>query len=219
MHVTPTSDDRGPERVRPPVIFGASPSLLRVFAPEDLPELARRLPEVVLPHPLRLLTRRVRQDWNVDGKGRSVLLEHDDADVAAAVVVDIAQKAQALLIWVSARELVSSELAFPQRAMSSVMRFALRLGHCLVYVHDFDAIAQPDPLYPSHYARRATHDVVSAMSATDARRGDVMLLTSVSPGTLDRSVVIDRFDVAVRLDGTSTARAGREWGGSLTDVA
>lgn len=212
-----TMGGRGADEIRPPVIFGASPSLLRVFTPEELPKLASQLPQVRLPRPLRLLTRKVREDWTVDGKGRSVLLEHDDPDVAASVVVDIARTAQVLLIWVSARELVSSELAFPQRAMSSVMRFALRHGHCLVYVHDFDAIAQPKPLYPSHYARRATHDVVSAMSSTDARRGDVMLLTSVSPGTLDRSVVIDRFDVAVRLDASSTAP--KDLDGSLTDVA
>jgi len=217
MHAKTKTDDRGDGRVRPPVIFGASPSLLRVFTPDELPRLAAQLPQVRLPRPLRLLTRKVREDWTVDGRGRSMLLEHDDADVAASVVVDIAQTAQVMLIWVSARELVSSELAFPQRAMSSVMRFALRQGHCLVYVHDFDAIAQPKPLYPSHYARRATHDVVSAMSATDARRGDVMLLTSVSPGTLDRSVIIDRFDVAVRLE-TSTA-ASKDWEDPLIDVA
>lgn len=217
MHDMTATGGRGVDGIRPPVIFGASPSLLRVFTPDELPKLAEQLPQVRLPRPLRLLTRKVREDWTVDGKGRSVLLEHDDPDVAASVVVDIARTAQVLLIWVSARELVSSELAFPQRAMSSVMRFALRNGHCLVYVHDFDAIAQPKPLYPSHYARRATHDVVSAMSSTDARRGDVMLLTSVSPGTLDRSVVIDRFDVAVRLDASSTASQDLE--GSLTDVA
>lgn len=220
MQAMTTTGDRGADRVRPPVIFGASPSLLRVFTPEELPQLAEQLPQVNLPRPLRLLTRKVREDWTIDGKGRSVLLEHDDADVAAAVVVDIARTAQVLLIWVSARELVSSELAFPQRAMSGVMRFALRHGHCLVYVHDFDAIAQPKPLYPSHYARRATHDVVSAMSATDARRGDVMLLTSVSPGTLDRSVIIDRFDVAVRLEVCTPATASKDWGADpLTDVA
>jgi len=217
MHAMTTTGDRGADGIRPPVIFGASPSLLRVFTPDELPHLAEQLPQVRLPRPLRLLTRKVREDWTIDGTGRSILLEHADADVAASVVVGIARMAQAPLIWVSARELVSSELAFPQRAMSSVMRFALRHGHCVVYVHDFDAIAQPKPLYPSHYARRATHDVVSAMSATDARRGDVMLLTSVSPGTLDRSVVIDRFDVAVRLE--TSAAASKEWAGSMTDVA
>lgn len=205
------------DRLRPPVIFGASPSLLRVFEPGELSELAAGLPEVQLPRPLRLLTRGVGDDWTVDGRGRAVLLETEDPDLAASVVVDIATSAGVPLIWVSARELVSSELAFPQRAMSSVVRFALAHAPCVVYVHDFDAIAHPSPLYPSHYARRATHDVVSALRTADARRGEILMLTSVSPGTLDRSVVIDRFDVAVRLT-AEVAQAGGV-GERLPDVA
>jgi hypothetical protein len=160
----------------------------------------------------------VRGDRAADHTGLAVLLEHEVADVAAAVVVEIARGASIPLLWVSARELVSSELAFPQRAMSGIVRFALRNGPNLVYVHDFDAIARPSPSYPSHYARRATHDVVSAIRTPDARRGDVMLLTSASPGTLDRSVVIDRFDVAIRL-GSGTLPAMDVWAGQLPDVA
>lgn len=207
-----------PNPIRPPVIFGASPSLLRVFMPTELPALARRLPEAQVPRPLRLLTRKVRDDWSAERTGMSVLLEHEVADVAAAVVVGIARAAQVPLLWVSARELVSSELAFPQRAMSGIVRFALRSGPCLVYVHDFDAIARPNAAYPSHYARRATHDVVSAMRTPDASRGDVMLLTSVSPETLDRSVVIDRFDVAIRLQ-LDPGPAVDGWPDPLSDVA
>jgi hypothetical protein len=38
------------------------------------------------------------------------------------------------------------------------------------------------------------------MRTADSQRGELMLITSASPGMLDRSLVIDRFDVAIRLD-------------------
>lgn len=207
-----------PAPARPPVIFGASPTLVRVFTSEELPERARQLPPAPLPAPLRLLTHRLRDNWADDRTGRAVLLEHDIADVAAAVVVGVARTAQVPLIWISARELVSSELAFPQRAMNAIVRFAVDRGRAVLYVHDFDAIARPSSTYPSHYARRATHDVLAAMRNADSQRGELMLVTSASPGVLDRSLVIDRFDVAIRLDvGTPPAvPAGPD---ELPDVA
>jgi hypothetical protein len=186
--------------VRPPVIFGASPTLVRVLTPEELAERARHLPQVRLPAPLRLLSRTLRDNWTDERTARAVLLEVADADVAAAVVVEIARSLQVSLIWISARELVSSELAFPQRAMSAIVRFAVGRGRALLYVHDFDAIARPGSTYPSHYARRATHDVLAAVRSADAQRGELVLMTSASPGTLDRSLVIDRFDLALPLD-------------------
>jgi ATPase family associated with various cellular activities (AAA) len=190
----------GSPAIRSPVIFGASPTLVRVFTPDELPERARQLPAVRLPAPLRLLTHRLHEDWTDDRVGRAVLLEHDDPDVAAAVVVGLASGTNVPLIWISARELVSSELAFPQRAMNAIVRFAVDRGRAVLYVHDFDAIARPRSTYPSHYARRATHDVLAAMRTADSQRGELMLVTSASPGMLDRSLVIDRFDVAIHLD-------------------
>lgn len=210
--------DGSPAAVRLPVIFGASPTLVRVFTPDELAERARHLPAVRLPAPLRLLTRRLREDWTDDRCGRAVLLEHDVADVAAAVAVGIARGAQVPLIWISARELVSSELAFPQRAMSGIVRFAAGRGRAVLYVHDFDAIARPGSTYPSHYARRATHDVLAAVRAADPQRGELMLITSASPGTLDRSLVIDRFDVAIRLEG-GTPPPVTGWDDKVPDVA
>jgi ATPase family associated with various cellular activities (AAA) len=195
----------GTPAIRSPVIFGASPTLVRVFTPEELPERAGQLPAVQLPAPLRLLTHRLHEDWTDDRIGRAVLLEHDDPDVAAAVVVGLANSAHVPLIWISARELVSSELAFPQRAMNAIVRFAVDRGRAVLYVHDFDAIARPRSTYPSHYARRATHDVLAAMRTADSQRGELMLITSASPGMLDRSLVIDRFDVAIRLESGTTA--------------
>jgi hypothetical protein len=186
--------------VRPPVIFGASPSLVRVLVPEELAERAHHLPAVRLPAPLRLLSRNLRDNWTDERTARAVLLEVSDADVAAAVVVEIARGLQVSVIWISARELVSSELAFPQRAMSAIVRFAVGRGRALLYVHDFDAIARPGSAYPSHYARRATHDVLAAVRSVDAQRGELALITSASPGTLDGSLVIDRFDLAIPLD-------------------
>lgn len=188
--------DQGVGRRRgPPVIFGAGPSLLQVYRADELRGVAGRLPRPASDHVVRQITR----------TGRSVLLEHANLEVAAATVVAAAAAARVPLVWVSARELVSSELAFPQRAMNAVMRYALGLSagaqsSGVVYVHDFGAIAHPEPLYPSHYARRATHDVVSALHTPDARRSTLLLMTSVTPGTLDRSVVVDRFDLAVCLD-------------------
>ena len=84
--------------------------------------------------------------------------------------------------------------------MNAIVRFAVARGPAVLYVHDFDAIARPRSTYPSHYARRATHDVLAAMRTADSQRGELMLITSASPGMLDRSLVIDRFDVAIRLD-------------------
>lgn len=196
----PTNQTTETAAVRPPVIFGASPSLVRVLPPGELDERARSLPEVRLPAPLRLLSRTLRDDWTDERTARAVLLEVGDADVAAAVVVEIARDLQVSVIWISARELVSSELAFPQRAMSAIVRFAVGRGRALLYVHDFDAIARPGSTYPSHYARRATHDVLAAVRSADAKRGELVLITSASPGTLDRSLVIDRFDLAIPLD-------------------
>jgi hypothetical protein len=203
---------------RAPVIFGASPTLVRVFTPQELPDRARQLPTVRLPAPLRLLTRRLHEDWTDDRIGRAVLLEHDDPDVAAAVVVGLASGAHVPLIWISARELVSSELAFPQRAMNAIVRFAVDRGRAVLYVHDFDAIARPRSTYPSHYARRATHDVLAAMRTADSQRGELMLITSASPGMLDRSLVIDRFDEAIRLDPTTPAAPPMDHS-DLPDVA
>jgi hypothetical protein len=215
---TKHTTEGSPAAVRPPVIFGASPTLVRVFTVEELADRAGHLPQLRLPAPLRLLSRRLREDWAEDRTGRAVLLEHDDADVAAAVVVALARSAQVPLIWISARELVSSELAFPQRAMSAIVRFAAGRGRALLYVHDFDAIARPGSTYPSHYARRATHDVLAAVRTADSQRGELMLVTSASPGTLDRSLVIDRFDDAVRLEaGISPPIAGFHV--SVSDVA
>jgi hypothetical protein len=206
-------------RISPPVIFGASPSLVRVFAVDELPALASQLPEVRLPAPLRLLMHRMREDWTDDSRARTVLLEHDVADLAAAVVVGMARTTEVPLVWISARELVSSELAFPQRAMNSIVRFAVRWGRAVLYVHDFDAIAQPRSSYPSHYARRATHDVLAAMRTADAQRGELMMVTSASLGMLDRSLVIDRFDVAIRLDvSPGTSPLGGP-GANVPDVA
>jgi hypothetical protein len=206
-----------PAAVRPPVIFGASPTLLRVFTPEELANRARHLPTVRLPAPLRLLSRTLRESWTDDRASRAVLLETADADAAAAVVAEIARGLQVELIWISARELVSSELAFPQRAMSAIVRFAAARGRALLYVHDFDAIARPGSTYPSHYARRATHDVLAAVRSVDAQRGELVLITSASPGTLDRSLVIDRFDLAVPLDlGAPSTAMGWE---TVSDVA
>jgi hypothetical protein len=219
-----TTDD-SPAAVRPPVIFGASPALVRVFTPDQLVERADQLPSVRLSGPLRLLSRKMREDWADDRTGRAVLLEHDDADVAAAVVVELARNAQVPLVWISARELVSSELAFPQRAMNAIVRFAAGLGRALLYIHDFDAIARPGSTYPSHYARRATHDVLAAVRKADSKRGELMLVTSASPGTLDRSLVVDRFDDAVCLDaGTASGTAGTAtpvptWRTTVSDVA
>jgi hypothetical protein len=204
--------------VRPPVIFGASPTLVRVFTPEELAEAARNLPEVRLPAPLRLLSRALRESWTDNRSARAVLIEIDDADAAASVVVEIARSLQVALIWISARELVSSELAFPQRAMSAIVRFAAARGRALLYVHDFDAIARPGSTYPSHYARRATHDVLAAVRSADGQRGELLLITSASPGILDRSLVIDRFDLAVPLEGGAPP-AVTGWDEAVSDVA
>jgi hypothetical protein len=207
-----------PAAVRPPVIFGASPTLVRVFTPEELADRARHLPTVRLPAPLRLMSRALRDNWTDDRMSRAVLLETADADAAAAVATEIACSLQVELIWISARELVSSELAFPQRAMSAIVRFAAARGRALLYVHDFDAIARPGSTYPSHYARRATHDVLAAVRSADAQRGELLLITIASPGTLDRSLVIDRFDLAVPLD-LDTPPAATGWKEKVPDVA
>jgi hypothetical protein len=51
--------------------------------------------------------------------------------------------------------------------------------------------------------------VLAAVRTADSQRGELMLVTSASPGTLDRSLVIDRFDDAVRLEaGISPPIAG-----------
>lgn len=207
MYIIDGNADRAEGRGGP-VIYGASASLLRVYRPDQLAGLAGRLPPAA---PRRTLAQVVRP-------GRSVLVEYADPEVAAATVVAVAAAEQVPLIWVCAHELVSSELAFPQRAMNAVMRYALQLRaertcSAAVYVHAFDAIAHPQPMYPSHYARRATHDVVSALHTSDVRRSALLLMASVTPGTLDRSVVQDRFDAAVRLE------VDVESDGSLTDAA
>ena len=185
---------------RPPAIPGASRSLLQVMAPDALDDLDEILPVASVPGRLRLLANNLRHLRTRDHRGRSVLLDNATPTEAAAVAMTIARAVNVLVIRVRADQLVSADAGFSQRALNVILHFAGRHRPAVLLVQHLDRIAQEECAFPVAQARRATHDLTSAVVRAAAIPGLLVIVATESADRLDRSVIADRFDFVIKRD-------------------
>lgn len=182
----------------PPVIPGASRALLQVMAPDALDDLDEILPVASVPGRLRLLANNLRHLRTSDHRGRTVLLNGATPTDAAAVAMTIARTANVPVIRVRADHLVSSDAGFSQRALNVIVHFASQHSPSVLLVAHLDRIAQEDSSFPVPQARRATHDLISAVVQAAAIPGLLVIVATESADTLDHSVTADRFDFVIQ---------------------
>lgn len=183
---------------RPPVIPGASRSLLQVLTPIELDDLRDVLSFSGVSARLQLLANNLRHGAAAGGRGRTVLLDNATPTDAGAVAATIARTAIVPLIRLRADHLVSAEAGFAQRALNVLLHYLVAHRPAVVLVQHLDRIAQPDVTFPTPQARRATNDLVAALGRSAALPGVLVIVATESANTLDSSVTRAHFDFVIR---------------------